>query len=315
MISQKKIFRSNGKLLLTGEYLVLKGAEALAVPLYYGQSLSVTELDALGDQHVIWKAFTPGDLWFEVEFELPELNIIRTTDSAKAIKLQIILLTIKQIKPELFQEGKSYSFMTHLGFEPEWGFGSSSTLIANLAQWAGVSPYTLLNLSIGGSGYDIACATNDQPIIYRLNNLRPVIRSAGFHPAFSNNLYFVYSGIKQHTDDSVKMFNKAHENNDLTAIVDEVTRITRKASRTKLFDEFCQLMNRHEEIISSLLLIPSVKFQFDDFPGHLKSLGAWGGDFVMAMTELSDNEVRSYFKGKGLQTVFAFRDLIKTGNE
>ena len=38
-------FRSNGKLLLSGEYLVLFGAEALAIPLRYGQTLDITVND------------------------------------------------------------------------------------------------------------------------------------------------------------------------------------------------------------------------------------------------------------------------------
>ena len=35
----KKTFYSNGKLLITGEYVVLDGAKALALPTKYGQNL------------------------------------------------------------------------------------------------------------------------------------------------------------------------------------------------------------------------------------------------------------------------------------
>ena len=37
--------KSNGKFLLTGEYLVLKGATSLALPLKFGQSMEVETLD------------------------------------------------------------------------------------------------------------------------------------------------------------------------------------------------------------------------------------------------------------------------------
>ncbi|MEQ3661167.1 MAG: GHMP kinase, partial [Flavobacterium sp.] len=37
----KQTYYSNGKLLLTGEYVVLDGAKALAVPTKFGQSLSI----------------------------------------------------------------------------------------------------------------------------------------------------------------------------------------------------------------------------------------------------------------------------------
>jgi mevalonate kinase len=39
----KKTFYSNGKLLITGEYLVLDGAKALALPTKFGQNLTVEE--------------------------------------------------------------------------------------------------------------------------------------------------------------------------------------------------------------------------------------------------------------------------------
>lgn len=40
----EKLFYSNGKLLLSGEYAVLDGALSLAVPTKYGQLLSVKKL-------------------------------------------------------------------------------------------------------------------------------------------------------------------------------------------------------------------------------------------------------------------------------
>ena len=38
-------FYSNGKLLLTAEYLVLDGAKALALPTKFGQDLEVKKID------------------------------------------------------------------------------------------------------------------------------------------------------------------------------------------------------------------------------------------------------------------------------
>jgi mevalonate kinase len=39
----KQTFYSNGKLLITGEYLVLDGAKAFALPTKFGQSLIIEE--------------------------------------------------------------------------------------------------------------------------------------------------------------------------------------------------------------------------------------------------------------------------------
>ena len=91
-------------------------------------------------------------------------------------------------------EGNHLIFNTHLDFDPNWGLGSSSTLISLLAQWANVNPYELLKMTMGGSGYDIACATASQPIIYRLENGSPIVEKADFKPAFADKLYFVYQG-------------------------------------------------------------------------------------------------------------------------
>ena len=67
-ISETKLkpYRSNGKLLLTGEYVVLDGANALAIPTKYGQSLTVEPNDS---NTIVWKSYNELDkVWFEDEF-------------------------------------------------------------------------------------------------------------------------------------------------------------------------------------------------------------------------------------------------------
>ncbi|MFN5366863.1 MAG: hypothetical protein ACK5CH_15765 [Bacteroidota bacterium] len=67
--------RASGKLLLTGEYFVLDGATALALPVRYGQRLEVSPTRPSGlfawnsrDEH--------GNPWFSVEYELPYLSVL-----------------------------------------------------------------------------------------------------------------------------------------------------------------------------------------------------------------------------------------------
>ncbi|MFT6748973.1 MAG: hypothetical protein ACJAQ1_000901, partial [Flavobacterium sp.] len=38
-----------------------------------------------------------------------------------------------------------------------------------------------------------------------------------------------------------------------------------------------------------------------------KSLGAWGGDFVMI---ISENNPKSYFKAKGYETILTYNEMI-----
>lgn len=311
MVADKQVFRSNGKLMLTAEYLVLRGATSLAMPLKAGQSLEINSAKDNKQSIIQWKAYGPDKLWFSADFSLPELNIMQTDDRLKAAKLQIILLTLKQLRSDFFETGNGFNIETHMDFRPEWGFGSSSTLIANLAQWAGVNPYTLLNYSIGGSGYDIACALGDGPLFYTLIKLRPKVEQIDFNPLFRDKLYFVYLGKKQDSSHGIHNFNKLAENLDLTETIAAVSNISREMASTDSFDHFCALAEKHEKLLSGILLTPPVKTKFPDFEGNLKSLGAWGGDFAMAMYAGSKNDLQTYFTRYGLHTIFTFDELVK----
>ncbi len=64
-------YHSNGKLLLTGEYAVLDGALALALPCQPGQSLSVAEHQEAG---LAWQSLDHNNaIWFETRFEVSEV--------------------------------------------------------------------------------------------------------------------------------------------------------------------------------------------------------------------------------------------------
>ena len=68
----KNTFYSNGKLLITGEYLVLNGAKALALPTKFGQSLQVS---SLVEQKISWTSFdTDKSIWFETELTFEDVN-------------------------------------------------------------------------------------------------------------------------------------------------------------------------------------------------------------------------------------------------
>ena len=86
--------------------------------------------------------------------------------------------------------------------------------------------------------------------------------------------------------------------------------ITDALVKAASFNDFCALLTRHEEIMSRCLEQPSLKSQYPDFQGVIKSLGAWGGDFFLAATELPENEVIGYFKKKGLETIIRYKDIV-----
>ena len=297
-------YSANGKLLLTGEYLVLKGALALALPTKYGQTLTVETVHAPSLQ---WQAFKPSDHWFSATFN-ENLDILAADDPSKAAKLAEILKAVRELNPSVFEQG--LHFETYLDFDPEWGLGSSSTLISNLAQWAVVNPYELLKMTFGGSGYDIACATAKGPIFYHLDGPTPVVQPADFNPPFANQLFFIYQGQKQQSAKEVKSFNQRMQEYDCLDDVDAVSAISEALPNITTLNDFRRFLDVHEDILAHCLDREPVKKQYPDFEGSLKSLGAWGGDFILAATTWSFDQVTEYFKKKGLATVFNYHDII-----
>ncbi|MDH3323764.1 MAG: GHMP kinase, partial [Flavobacteriaceae bacterium] len=150
-------FYSNGKLLLTGEYVVLDGALSLALPTHYGQSLIVKSIE---EPKIIWKSFDHNNLvWFEEEYPIENGTLKPLKhDHEISFRLSQILIAATQLNPNFLNGKQSFYIESKLTFPREWGLGTSSTLINNIAQWAKVDAYQLLELSFGGSGYDIACA-------------------------------------------------------------------------------------------------------------------------------------------------------------
>ena len=298
-------YQAHGKFLLTGEYLVLKGALALALPLKLGQSLSV---ETFQETSLQWNAYKPNGSWFSVTMNLKSMEIIDYDDRPKAEKLLQILKAVKQLNPSAFEEG--LHFETYLDFDPEWGLGSSSTLIANLARWAKVNPYELLKLTFGGSGYDIACATAEQPVYYQLVNGQPQTKTIDFKPHFADHLFFIYQGQKQSSSKEIKAFLAKANPADLQKDLEAVSEISRAVPQCQNLDEFALLMQCHERIIARCIGQEPIQKRFPDFEGVLKSLGAWGGDFILAATEWNDNQVKAYFKEKGLEVVFRYNDIV-----
>ena len=235
------------------------------------------------------------------------MEILTTDDPAKAETIAKILKAVRALNPATFSQG--LRFETHLDFNPEWGLGSSSTLIANLAQWAGVDPYRLLSMTLGGSGYDLACATAKNPIFYQLVDGLPQVSEAPFHPSFADKLYFIYQGKKQSSAKEVSRFNERTTPMDLPQEIADISTISRALPDCQDLPSFCALIDRHEAIMARCLGRDPLKSQYLDFEGSVKSLGAWGGDFFLAATEWEENDLKAYFKEKGLEVVFKYTDL------
>lgn len=303
-------FRSNGKLLLSGEYLVIKGALSLAVPLKLGQSLKVVDSDK---DTIDWTTNINGKHWFSAEFDLPDFGIKKTTDKIISINLESILKAASLLARPNGANEKGSKVISEIEFPVEWGFGSSSTLISNIAYWFDIDPFDLYFNLFQGSGYDIACARSMNPLLYLLKNNQPEIENVKFNPSFNAYLYFVYLGKKQKSDESVKLFLQKAEVSE--QMITRISEISKEMVLVNNKSDFGYLIKEHEEILSSVLNIDSLNNSlFSDFDGIVKSLGAWGGDFIMAVSNVEGEYCRDYFNKKGLQTVFKYSDIVLTSS-
>ena len=261
-------FYGHGKLLLSGEYFVMDGAMALALPTSVGQSMKVKYRSSY-QPTLNWKSFDHSgnmDVFFETKIEFPI----------------------------------------------EWGLGSSSTFIYNVAQWAYVSPFELVKKTIGGSGYDVACAQAMGPIRYHRADNKPQWESASFNPSFKDHIYFVYLGKKQSSMDEAIAFQEA-KIEGRSQIVTEISHLTQEMISAQTLYTFNKIITTHEDVIASALGYEKAKdLYFKDFWGEIKSLGAWGGDFVMVTSDREPSETRDYFTSKGFSTFIPFNEIVRT---
>ncbi|MGO4905661.1 GYDIA family GHMP kinase [Flavobacterium sp. W20_MBD1_R3] len=302
----KKTFYSNGKLLITGEYLVLDGAKAFALPTKMGQNLIVEEGN---NEEIIWKSYdADGSIWFEDTLLFSDISkeVNPETESVKAT-LTTILHEAFKLNPDFILNSDGYTITTELSFPKSWGLGTSSTLINNIAQWLQIDAFTLLKNSFGGSGYDIACAQNDTPIVYHLKQGNPAVEKVSFNPDFTKNLYFVYLNKKQSSKSAIAAYNMNKKNNlpRTIALNDEITSEVLNATT---IPSFATAIQKHEVQMSIILETQTIKESlFPDFNGVIKSLGAWGGDFVMAIATENPSE---YFISKGYETIIPYNEMI-----
>jgi mevalonate kinase len=249
-----------------------------------------------------------GHIWFEGSFSLPDLKLISFTGQEMVAQtLQRILVQAKKANPAFLQTDRGIHVTTKLQFPRDWGLGSSSTLINNIALWAGINAFELLFKGFGGSGYDVACAQHDQAILYKLDNSVPHIEIVDFDPLFKEQLYFVHLNKKQISSQSIANYKKKNVEHDMLLAISD---ISKKFLTSTNLDEFNELIKEHEAIISGILdMEPVQKTLFSDFNGQTKSLGAWGGDFILAT---GDESAKAYFKQKGFETVIPYTSMIKT---
>ena len=302
----QQTFYSNGKLLITGEYLILDGAKGLALPTKMGQNLIV---ESTNTETIHWKSYdADGSIWFE---EILSFDEITATNSIAPESVKGTLIRILQVangmNPDLLTNSNGFVITTQLSFPRNWGLGTSSTLINNIAQWFQIDAFELLHQSFGGSGYDIACAQNNTPITYSIVNGSPKIEQLAFEPEFAKNIYFVYLNQKRSSKSAIAEYH-SNKTANLLKHIEAINALTNDCIEAKDLESFTRVVNQHEILLSTILKTETVKAAlFPDFEGTIKSLGAWGGDFVLVVSKENPS---SYFIGKGYETVIPYGEMI-----
>ena len=293
---------SPGKLLITSEYYVTKGSLALAIPTKFRQSL---DFKCDNSNRLKWKSYDKeNDIWIDCEFELSNFKITKNKNKHSKT-LQSILISANNINPKFLINNGGGLVTTQLNFSRKWGLGTSSTLINNISKWAYIDPYELLWSNYKGSGYDIACALAKRPILYKLENNVPIVKSIQFSPDYNKNIFFIYLNKKQ---DSNKEIDKFFELKISKQTINKLSDLTIEFVNSKTLLDFQNCIIKHENIISKTLKIDTIKnMYFKDYEGQIKSLGAWGGDFILAAGPVNS---KKYFYDKGYNTVLNYKEIF-----
>lgn len=298
---QKQTFYGHGKLLLTGEYAVLDGAKALAIPTRFGQKLQVETRPSTSTE-IIWKSYThQNEIWLNY-------HSLENNFSEEAKMLEKILNEVKNLNPIIFKENTSYHFSTHLEFDRKWGLGSSSTLLYCLSQWANIKAFDLLAKTFGGSGYDLASAGEDTAIFYTKKENKATWQNLDLDLPMKENLFFVYLGKKKNSREAIAHY-KAEKSTE--SFLQEVSQLSTAFSQAKTLQEIQKIITTHENLLADRLKTPSINQTiFSDLDGVAKSLGGWGGDFALLATAQTKTELTKYIQTKGLQSIFSYDEMI-----
>ena len=297
-------FKSNGKILLSAEYLVLDGASSIALPSKLTQELFITKCN---EKIIDWQSFDEkNNLWYQEKFILvnEKLNYVGKKNPISEKVLSLLKYILKLKGPNNLMGNKLVNI---LNFNRQWGLGSSSTFVNNLAKWAQIDPYELLFSTFSGSGFDIACCDYNSPILYRNNDKSIVTKKISFNPNFADKLYLIYLGKKQTTEKSIKKYSE--KKFAKINLITKINSINDKIINCKDLKDFENLIELHENIIGKAISMkPIQKSFFKDYnEGKIKSLGSWGGDFILVTSKNNDLK---YFEKKGFKTIFPLSEIV-----
>ncbi|MDV3573292.1 30S ribosomal protein S6 [Elizabethkingia anophelis] len=282
----------------------MDGAKALAIPTKPGQDLSAEKIDDHRSL-IYWETYREGKLWLKTCIDYKNLFVTETNIANASAFILKIFSTLKDMGSESLEADYSYILKSNVQFPENFGLGSSSTLMNNIANWGNVDAFALNDIALGGSGYDIAVAKAGAPIIYTRNGGNKTVETVNYSPSFKDQLLFVHLNKKQDSREGITMYKQMEKSQDLIHYFSE---LTDEILISENLENFSLIMEDHEKTMSNFLKIPTVKEKyFKNAPSFFKSLGAWGGDFILT-TKFCDYE--NYFLHNGFPNFFSYDELI-----
>lgn len=294
---------SHGKLMLTSEYFAIDGALVLAVATKPGQEFFFEEKDD-HNARIFWEAYHQDVLWLSATIDYRSWTVTETNLPENAAFICQVLQQVQQDSSIRFKGNSSYFLRTNLQFPSDFGLGSSSTLMNNLSEWAEIDAFRLNEKCLGGSGYDIAVAKCGSSVLFQ-NKPKISFQKIQFQPTFKDDLIFIHLNTKQNSREGIQLYRSKEKSAELIA---EFSDLTKKIQLCYDMHTFSDLMIQHEQKIADFLGRSTAKsLYFRDCPVFIKSLGAWGGDFVMSQKFTG---YEAYFREKGFCTIFFWDDII-----
>ncbi|MEY3573833.1 MAG: hypothetical protein RLZZ617_431 [Bacteroidota bacterium] len=329
-----------GKILLSGEYVVLDGATALGLASRMGQSMAVFRGSEPG--YLRWTALDHlHNPWLQANYRIVDGQWSVGEVSAEASESAGLLQNWLQAawtlmaglgegsasgyggaswNDILHQEGMAVQ--TQLDFARSWGLGSSSTALALLAQWLGVDARRLYALTTNGSGYDLEVALQNASILYHLPEgrpitnshapalLEPIVQPIPYRSPQGGGLWLVDPGGKQISAKEVVRYRNL-DTNQRMACVEEISSLSIGLATCPDVTTMLDYFVRHDTILENLLGQPCLQRSAGNgFPGRLKSLGAWGGDLFLAVSP-SPEDALHWLENQANWSIYPFEQIIQ----
>jgi mevalonate kinase len=284
--------------MLCGEYAVTIGVEALALPVSLGQWMYVWEFDSPGGgDRLIWEAKEKdGSTWLNESFALPlETMEAETEKSSERDRSREVLHSMLSMVAEGFwKTGKSYRIETQLEFDRSSGLGSSSTMVANFARFAGLDAQKVQQKVLGGSGYDVAVAELGKGLVFWKNAEVANWDAWKLSADLTSKWKIVFLGKKQNSRNALAdvkgKLMEIEKDDFLMHQLQQVCAAVKMANQVPMLEAGLEMW---QAILAMSLGLetPYQHFKFQPSKGGLcKWLGAWGGDMLLINDVFEESE-------------------------